>query len=70
MKSHVSRCAGHAEPPDIRRLPVVPATAVIRTAVHAATSTDKPIRVVEGGRLLGVVDRADILTAIAGAEGE
>jgi glycine betaine/proline transport system ATP-binding protein len=50
--------------------PEFPPTAVIRTAVHAATSTDKPIRVVDGGRLLGVVDRADILTAIAGAEGE
>jgi glycine betaine/proline transport system ATP-binding protein len=44
-----------------------PAT-IIRSAVHAATSTDKPIRVVEGGRLLGVVDRADILTAVAGEE--
>ena len=50
--------------------PEFPPTAVIRTAVHAATSTEKPIRVVEGGRLLGLVDRADILTAIAGAEGE
>ena len=50
--------------------PEFPPTAVIRTAVHAATSTDKPIRVVDGERLLGVVDRADILTAIAGAEGE
>ena len=50
--------------------PEFPPTAVSRTAVHAATSTDTPIRVVDGGRLLGVVDRADILTAIAGAEGE
>ncbi len=50
--------------------PEFPPTAVIRTAVHAATSTDKPIRVVDGGRLVGVVDRANILTAIAGAEGE
>jgi glycine betaine/proline transport system ATP-binding protein len=50
--------------------PEFPSTAVIRTAVHAATSTEKPIRVVDGGRLLGVVDRADILTAIAGAEGD
>jgi glycine betaine/proline transport system ATP-binding protein len=42
---------------------------IIRSAVHAATSTEKPIRVVEGGRLLGVVDRADILTAVVGEEG-
>ena len=35
-----------------------PPTAVIRTAVHAATASERPIRVVDGGRLLGVVDRA------------
>jgi len=50
--------------------PEFPPTAVIRTAVHAATATDKPIRVVADGRLLGVVDRADILSAIAGEEGD
>jgi glycine betaine/proline transport system ATP-binding protein len=49
--------------------PEFPPTAIIRSAVHAATATDKPIRVVAEGRLLGVVDRADILTAIAGPEG-
>jgi glycine betaine/proline transport system ATP-binding protein len=42
---------------------------VIRTAVHAAAATDKPIRVVADGRLLGVVDRVQILEAIAGPEG-
>ena len=41
---------------------------VIRTAVHAAAATEKPIRVVDHGTLVGVVDRAQILTAIAGAE--
>jgi glycine betaine/proline transport system ATP-binding protein len=50
--------------------PEFPPTAVIRTAVHAATATERPIRVVQDGRLLGVVDRADILTAIAGTEGD
>ncbi len=49
--------------------PEFPPTAIIRTAVHAAASTDKPIRVVEHGRLLGVVDRVQILEAIAGPEG-
>ncbi|TAK01822.1 MAG: ATP-binding cassette domain-containing protein [Chloroflexota bacterium] len=39
---------------------------VIRTVIHAAATSDKPIRVVEAGRLLGVVDRAHILEAIAG----
>jgi glycine betaine/proline transport system ATP-binding protein len=43
-------------------------TTIIRQAIHAATSTEKPIRVVDDGALLGVVDRADILEAIAGPE--
>ena len=43
-------------------------TAIIRSAVHAATETEKPIRVVADGQLLGVVDRADILASIAGTE--
>jgi glycine betaine/proline transport system ATP-binding protein len=46
--------------------PEFPTTAIIRDCLHAATETDKPIRVTDGGRLLGVVDRADILGAIAG----
>ena len=46
--------------------PEFPPTTIIRTAVHAAVSTDSPIRVVEAGQLVGLVDRADILTAIAG----
>jgi glycine betaine/proline transport system ATP-binding protein len=54
---------------DVLDGPEFPPTAVIRSAVHAATATDKPIRVVADGRLLGVVDRADILSAIAGEEG-
>ena len=41
--------------------PEFPATAVIRTCLNAATATEKPIRVVEGGQLVGVVDRAQIL---------
>jgi glycine betaine/proline transport system ATP-binding protein len=46
--------------------PVFPSTAVIRTAVHAAATTDKPIRVVDDGKLVGVVDRSQILEAVAG----
>lgn len=49
--------------------PEFPPTTIIRSAVHAAVATDSPIRVVDAGRLVGVVDRADILTAIAGADG-
>ena len=48
--------------------PQFPATAVIRTALHAATETEKPLRVMENGQLVGVVDRAQILAAMAGGE--
>jgi glycine betaine/proline transport system ATP-binding protein len=71
-KSHVltlrwvMRPATDADPSDG---PEFPSTAVIRTAVHAAAATDKPIRVVDDGQLVGVVDRAAILETIAGAEG-
>jgi glycine betaine/proline transport system ATP-binding protein len=48
--------------------PVFPSTAVIRTVIHAAAASEKPIRVVDEGRLVGVVDRAHILEAIGGAD--
>jgi glycine betaine/proline transport system ATP-binding protein len=47
--------------------PVFPPTAVIRTALHAAAATEKPIRVVDDGQLVGMVDRAAILESVAGA---
>jgi glycine betaine/proline transport system ATP-binding protein len=68
-KSHVltlrwiMRPATDADPLDG---PEFPATAIIRTCLQAATETDKPIRVVDDGRLVGVVDRAHILGAMAG----
>jgi glycine betaine/proline transport system ATP-binding protein len=46
--------------------PEFPAATVIRDALHVAAATDKPIRVMDGGRLAGVVDRAQILEAVAG----
>ena len=46
--------------------PEFPSTAIIRDCLHAATATDKPIRVTSDGQLVGVVDRADIMGAIAG----
>jgi len=47
--------------------PAFPPDTIIRTAVHAAAETDRPIRVVAAdGTLLGVVDRAQILGVIAG----
>ncbi len=46
--------------------PIFQATDLIRTAVHAAAATEKPIRCMDGGTLVGVVDRVQILTAVAG----
>ena len=56
------------EPGDPLDGPEFPAATVIRDALHVAAATDKPIRVVDGGTLLGVVDRAAILESIAGAD--
>jgi glycine betaine/proline transport system ATP-binding protein len=47
--------------------PVFPSTAVIRTVIHAAAASEKPIRVIDDGKLVGVVDRGHILEAVAGA---
>jgi glycine betaine/proline transport system ATP-binding protein len=46
--------------------PEMASAATIRSAVHVAAATDRPIRIVEAGTLVGLVDRAQILSAIAG----
>ncbi len=72
-KSHVLTLRWVMRPPrdgDPVDGPEFPPDAVIRTAVHAAAATERPLRIVEGGRLLGVVDRAHILTAIAGQDAD
>ena len=48
--------------------PEFPPDTIIRTALRAATTTDKPLRVVDDGALLGVVDREHILAAMAGVQ--
>ncbi|MEO8570351.1 MAG: glycine/betaine ABC transporter ATP-binding protein, partial [Chloroflexota bacterium] len=55
-------------PDDALDGPSFPADTVIRSTVHAAASTTTPIRVMDDGRLVGVVDRGAILAVIAGAE--
>ena len=54
------------DPADALDGPEFPASAIIRTCLQAATETDKPLRVVEDGQLVGMVDRAHILGAMAG----
>ena len=46
--------------------PEFPAGTIIRSALHVAAATAKPIRVVDAGQLVGIVDRAQILEAVAG----
>jgi glycine betaine/proline transport system ATP-binding protein len=50
--------------------PEFPPQTIIRAALHAAAEPPKPICCVEDGRLVGVVDRAQILSVIAGREAE
>lgn len=57
------------EPGDPVDGPEFAANAVIRTCLETAASTAKPIRVVQDGQLLGVVDRARILAAVADTVG-
>ena len=49
--------------------PTFPPDTIIRDALHVAAATDRPIRVVSDGRVLGVVDRVSILESIAGTPG-
>jgi len=50
--------------------PAFSSDTIIRSALHVAAASDKPIRVLEGERLVGVVDRRQILIAVAGGEDE
>ncbi len=69
-KSHVLTLRWVMRPPrldDPADGPAFPATTVIRDCLHAAAGTEKPIRVIDGSEMIGVVDRAQILETIAGA---
>jgi glycine betaine/proline transport system ATP-binding protein len=58
-----------ARPEDATDGPELPVETIIRAAVPTAIASDKPLRVVDGGRVVGVVDRVQILTAV-GSGGE
>ena len=55
-------------PDDPEDGPVFQAAEVISSALHAAAATEKPIRCLDGTELVGVVDRVQILTAVAGED--
>jgi glycine betaine/proline transport system ATP-binding protein len=70
-KSHVLTLRWVVRPPtadDPLDGPEFPSDTVIRTVLDAAVATDKPIRVVDDGQLLGVVDRRQILGLMAGGQ--
>ncbi len=50
--------------------PVYPSTTVIREAVRDVACSETPLRIVDDGHLVGMVDRSMVLAAIAGTEPE
>ena len=48
--------------------PAFPASTVIRDAIGAASTSEAPLRVTEGDRVVGLVDRGRLLRVIAGRE--
>ena len=49
--------------------PELPVGTTVRDAVPVVAATDGPVRAVENGRTVGIVDRESVLAAIAGGEG-
>jgi glycine betaine/proline transport system ATP-binding protein len=68
-RSHVLTMRWIARPPkdgEATDGPVVPPDMVIRDSVEIISGAAAPVRVVEDGALLGVVDRDDLLAVVAG----
>ncbi|MGP3953078.1 quaternary amine ABC transporter ATP-binding protein [Streptomyces sp. 7N604] len=58
-----------AEPDDPLDGPELGPDVVVREATRAVLAADKPVKVVEDGKLLGIVGDEEILAVVAGAEG-
>jgi glycine betaine/proline transport system ATP-binding protein len=63
----VMRAAEPNEPTDGPRLDV---TTTVRNAIPVVAESEKPVCAVENGRVVGLVDRIAVLTAIAGEGGD
>ena len=48
--------------------PTLPVTTIVRQAARAAIASDHPIRVVDGDRIVGVVDENDIMRVVVAEE--
>jgi glycine betaine/proline transport system ATP-binding protein len=44
--------------------PELPVTTTVKNAVPVVAANDRPIRAVEGGRVVGIVDRVSVLQAM------
>jgi glycine betaine/proline transport system ATP-binding protein len=60
--------ARDAVPADAMDGPELPGDLLVRDAVRTVFESDKPVRVVNGGELAGVVDTASVLSVIADGE--
>jgi glycine betaine/proline transport system ATP-binding protein len=56
------------QPDDPLDGPELPSSTIIRSAVHVVAESALPIRVVDDGQLVGIVDRRRVLEAISGRE--
>jgi len=54
------------EPDEQRGGPTLEVTTTVRDAVPVLAASEIPVRVVEGGEVVGIVDRVAVLRAIAG----
>jgi glycine betaine/proline transport system ATP-binding protein len=59
----IMRPAGPGEAEDGPSLPV---TTTVRSAVPVLAASERPVRAIEDGKVVGVVDRVAVLEAIAG----
>ena len=48
--------------------PALPVSTIIKDAIGAASASSRPIRVVDGDELVGVVDRVDLLSFLSGQD--
>jgi glycine betaine/proline transport system ATP-binding protein len=67
-RSHVLTLRWIMRPPETGEEdgPALPVTTTVRDAVPTIAASEKPVRAVENGEVVGVVDRISVLNAIAG----
>ncbi|MEV4888590.1 glycine betaine/L-proline ABC transporter ATP-binding protein [Nonomuraea sp. NPDC055795] len=70
-RSHVLTLRWIARPPEPGEAldgPALPAATVVKDAIEVSSGSGHPIRVMDGEELVGVVDRVDMLSFLAGHE--